>query len=411
MIKFGLLGKKLGHSYSPRIHNLLYGFDYSLYEKDEDQLEDFFSDGLIKGMNVTIPYKKEVMKYLTRISETAKEIGSVNTIIKTDSGYEGHNTDYYGFMYMVNTLKVDAKGKKVIVLGSGGAAQTVIYYFKKALAREIIVISRNGENNYENLYKHYDADIIVNCTPVGMYPDNLKSPVDLSPFSKLSGVLDLIYNPAETALILQAKEKNIPCINGLTMLVAQAKASAEIFLGTKIPDEKIEEITKILNFEMKNIVLVGMPGCGKTTLGKVLAHKLGRNFYDADIYLEQKYKTTIPTIFKKYGEEKFREMETEVLDELSKKSSAVISTGGGAVTQERNYNIIRQNSNVIWIKRDNSLLDTKDRPISQSMPREEIYKKREPLYNKFAHFSVLNMGTIDQCADDIINKLNYLEDR
>ncbi len=402
MIKFGLLGEKLGHSYSPEIHSMLQDYEYSLYEKQPHELDSFFENCPLKGFNVTIPYKKEVIKYLSHISDTAMEIGSVNTVVKTDKGYAGYNTDYYGFSYMVKSLGIDVKDKKVLVLGSGGAAQTVIYYFKKNNAKEVVVISRQGENNYSNIGRHYDADIIVNCTPVGMYPNNGISPVDLSNFNILTGVLDLIYNPADTKLILQAKAKNIPCANGLTMLVAQAKAAAEIFLDNQIPDSKTDKIVKKLNVQMKNIVLVGMPGCGKTTIGKLLAKKLNREFYDADTYLTQKYNMDIPTIFQKYGEDKFREMETDVLIELCKKSSAVISTGGGAVTIKQNYNIIRQNSNVFWVQRDNTLLDTTGRPISQASSADEIYKKRKPLYERFSDFTVINMGTPDECTEKII---------
>ena len=402
MKKFGLLGEKLGHSYSPQIHSMMYENNYDLYEKNAGELDAFFENCPLNGFNVTIPYKKDVIKYLSKISETAKEIGSVNTIIKTQNGFEGYNTDYYGFEYTVKKLGINPKNKKVLVIGSGGAAQTVICYFKNNGAKDIIVVSRQGENNYTNINRHFDADIIVNCTPVGMYPNNGISPIDLDGFNCLEGVIDLIYNPADTELILKAKAKNIPCINGLYMLVAQAKKSAEIFLDKKIDDSEIERITKAISNQMKNIVLIGMPGCGKTTIGKKLANKLNRSFYDADEYFEQKHQITIPEFFKAYGEEKFRQAETDVLNELCKKSSCIISTGGGAVTVPLNYNIIKQNSTVFLIERDLKLLATDGRPLSQANRLEDIYKKRKLLYDRFTDFKVTNMSSAELCADEII---------
>ncbi len=402
MKKFGLLGEKLGHSYSPQIHSMMYENDYELYEKKADELDAFFENCPLNGFNVTIPYKKAVIKYLSSMSDTAKKIGSVNTIIKTPNGFEGYNTDYYGFEFTVKKLGINPKGKKVLVLGSGGAAQTVICYFKNENAEDIVVISRQGKNNYNNINRHFDADIIVNCTPVGMYPNNGISPIDLEGFKSLEGIIDLIYNPADTELLLKAKAKNIPCINGLYMLVAQAKKAAEIFLNKEIDNSEIERITKAISNQMKNIVLIGMPGCGKSSVGKILADKLNRDFYDADQYFEQKHNISIPEFFKAYGEEKFRLAETEILKELCQKTSSIISTGGGAVTVPLNYNLIKQNSTVFLIERDLKLLVTDGRPLSQANPVEQIYKKRKLLYEKFADFKVENMSTPELCAEEII---------
>lgn len=402
-MEFGLLGKKLGHSYSPQIHSMLYPHPYSLIEKNEDELHSFFESFSYRGINVTIPYKKEVIKYLNKISPIAEKIGAVNTIVKTQKGLYGHNTDYYGFMYMVKKSGIDVKGKKVLVPGgTGGAAQTIIYTLNELGAKEIIGLSRKGENNYENLHLHRDASVIVNCTPVGMYPNNGESPLDLNIFPNLEGVLDIVYNPSFTRLLLDAKKRNIKYQNGLCMLIAQAKEAAELFLDKEFDEKIIDEIEKKLETQMKNIVLVGMPGCGKTTIGKELSKKLDREFFDADVYLEQKLGVDIPTIFKNEGEAFFRQKETEVLSELMKKSSLVISTGGGCVTVRENFDIILQNSIVVWIKRHNSMLATEGRPLSKLNSAEDIYKVRKPLYEEISHYEVENHTTIEDAVNSII---------
>ena len=271
----GLLGRKLGHSYSPQIHACLGDYSYTLFEKEPEEVADFLKSGDFTGLNVTIPYKKTVIPYLDELSPAAKKLGAVNTVVRREDGtLFGHNTDYFGFASLLKRSGLDVAGKKVLVLGSGGASNTVTAVLT-GLGAEAVVISRSGENNYENLQRHEDAAVIVNATPVGMYPNTGVSPVDLKRFPMLEGVLDVIYNPARTQLLLDAEAFQIPCANGLWMLVAQAKESAEYFTGKSIDDAVIAKIYGTLAAQMANIVLIGMPGCGKSTIGALLAEKLG----------------------------------------------------------------------------------------------------------------------------------------
>jgi len=402
---YGLLGRKLSHSYSPEIHEMLGSVPYRLYPIEPDCLNEFFQTNLFKGINVTIPYKKTVLPYCDSLSPVAQKLGAVNTIVRTDDGcIWGHNTDYYGFQYMLKKSGLNVKGKKVLVLGSGGASLTVNAVLRDEQA-QVITISRSGENNYSNINRHYDASIIVNATPVGMYPNAGESPLDLKHFPQLEGVLDLIYNPARTALLLQAEELGITAENGLWMLIAQAKESAQLFLGRTIPDSVIGEIHRKLRLKLENIVLIGMPGSGKTTIGRELAKQLGKTFVDADEEITQRAGKSIPEIFAQEGESYFRTLETEVLAELCKQSGIVISTGGGCVTQPINRNSLRQNSTVIWVKRDLSALPTDGRPLSQQSNLSEMYKIREPMYASFSDYAIDNIGCIQDSVEMILNIL------
>ena len=336
-MQFGLLGEKLGHSYSPAIHRLLGSFPYTLYEKGPEELEEFLLHGKFDGLNVTIPYKKDVIPYCSELTETAKALGAVNTIVrKRDGTLLGHNTDYYGFLSLVKRSRIPVEGKKVLVLGSGGASITAQAALR-TLGASVVVISRSGYNNYDSLYLHRDAAVIVNTTPVGMFPHTGSSPVCLSDFPALKGVVDLIYNPARTKLLLDAEARGITAVNGLWMLVSQAKESAQYFLGHFIDDGKVTEIYRKMQSQMENIILIGMPGCGKSALGQLLADQTGRKFVDADQAIEKKTHLTIPEIFRAGGETGFRKIETEVLSELGMQSGLVIATGGGCVTVPDNY--------------------------------------------------------------------------
>ena len=401
----GLLGQRLGHSYSPAIHAQLADYSYSLFEKEPENLEDFLKNGDFQGINVTIPYKKSVIPYLNQLSPIAARLGAVNTIVRQSDGtLIGHNTDYFGFKSMVQRSGLTPQGKKALVLGSGGASNTAVAVLKE-MGAEVIVISRSGPNNYENLNLHNDAAIIVNTTPVGMYPNVGISPIDLGAFSHLEGVLDVIYNPARTQLLLDAESRGLITMNGLWMLVAQAKESAEWFTNSSISSQRIEAIHQSLALQMENIVLIGMPGCGKSTVGKLLASKLGRKFVDADIAIEAHVGTTIPEIFAQQGEEGFRRIETEVLAHLGKQSNLVIATGGGCVTRPENYPLLHQNGKIIWLKRDISLLPTKGRPLSQSGKLTQMYQIRQPLYQQYADFSVENRQTPAHTVQEILNFL------
>ena len=407
-MKCGLLGRKLGHSYSPQIHGLLGDYSYDLFEKEPEELASFLKDGDFTGINVTIPYKKDVIPYLDALSPAAQKIGSVNTIVRrADGSLFGHNSDYFGFVSLVKHSGIAVEGKKVLVLGSGGTSNMVVTALRD-LGAAPVVISRSGENNYGNLHLHSDASVIVNATPVGMYPNTGVSPIDLRRFPALTGVLDVIYNPAKTQLLLDAEKLGIPHENGLWMLVAQAKEAAEYFTGKKLPDSCIEKIHGILSRQMKNVVLIGMPGCGKSTIGNLLARKLGRKFVDADEEIIQLAGKSIPEIFAQDGEEIFREWETMALEHLGKQSGLVIATGGGCVTRQRNYPALHQNGSIVWLERDLSLLPTDGRPLSQSNRLEEMYAVRKPMYEAFADVRVANTGSPEDTVTEILSKLEEL---
>lgn len=391
----GLLGKTLAHSYSPQIHGYLGDYSYKLFERQPEEIGEFLQNNDFTGLNVTIPYKKEVIPYCAALTDCARKMGAVNTIVRRPDGtLVGHNTDYFGLHYSIMRMGISLSGKKVLVLGSGGASGTAVKVLQE-LDAKVVIISRSGENNYTNLHLHADAAAIVNTTPVGMYPHAGTSPVNLDLFPRLEGVLDIIYNPARTKLLLDAAERGIPCENGLWMLIAQAKESAEWFTGKKISDTVIPEIYEKMRKRMENIVLVGMPGCGKSTVGRLLAQELGKEFVDADTEIIRTAQMTIPEIFEKFGEDGFRKVETQVLAELGQKSGLVIATGGGCVTRRENYPILHQNGIIIWIQRDISSLPTDGRPLSQTSSLEKMYQIRKPLYEYFADYTVSNNSSVE----------------
>ncbi len=404
----GLLGRKLGHSYSPQIHSQLGSYDYRLFEKEPGELEDFLKNGDFTGLNVTIPYKKDVIPFLDELSPRAKALGAVNTIVRRNGKLIGHNTDYFGFETMLLSTGVSLQGKKALVCGSGGASSTAAAVLK-AHGANVVVLSRTGNDNYQNLNRHSNAALIVNATPVGMYPNVEASPIeDLAAFPMLEGVLDLVYNPARTSILLKAEALGIPCVNGLRMLVAQAKESAEWFTGEPIDDSCIEMIYSRLRRQMENIILIGMPGCGKTTVGASLAKILSRPLKDADAELEQAVGRKITEILPTDGEASFRSLESETLLDLGKQSGLVIATGGGCVTIPNNYEKLHRNGTIVWLKRELDLLPTDGRPLSQTGHLQEMYQKRAPLYARFADFSVENSGDPQETAEEIIR---ILEDR
>lgn len=406
MLKCGLLGEKLGHSYSPQIHSMLADYEYKLFEKSPEELEDFLKSGEFDGLNVTIPYKKSVMPYCAELSPTAAQIGSVNTIVRrSDGSLYGDNTDAFGFENLILHNGIEVKGKKALVLGTGGASVTAQAVLKNLGASEVVVISRKGEDNYENIAKHADAEIIANTTPVGMYPNNGKAAVDLTQFPKLSGVLDVVYNPARTALLLQAEKLCIPCAGGLYMLVSQAKRSCELFTGKSIPDSEIDRIERVLSHQMQNIVIIGMPGSGKTAVSTMLAERLGRKIFDTDTIVSEKAGMTIPEIFAAQGEAGFRKLETEATAEVGKLSGNIISTGGGVVTVADNYELLHQNGVIVWIERDTNKLARDGRPISLSSDLNELYAARLPLYERFADIKADNNGDINDTVNAIMEMI------
>ena len=403
-MKCGLLGRKLGHSYSPQIHQHLADYSYTLFEREPEALEDFLRKGDFTGINVTIPYKKDVIPYLDALSPVARRMGAVNTIVRRDGKLIGHNTDYSGFRSMVDMSGLAVEGQKILVLGSGGASNTAVAVLRE-LGANAVIISRSGENNYTNLQRHADASVIVNCTPVGMYPFVGISPIDLELFPKLTGVLDVIYNPARTRLLLDAEKRGLVAMNGLWMLVAQARESAEWFTGSSISDEKIGQIHAALRAQMENIVLIGMPGCGKSTTGKLLAEHLGKRFVDADDAIIARAGMSIPEIFSRDGEAGFRALETEILAELGKQAGLVIATGGGCVTQEHNYDLLHQNGRIIWLRRDIDALPTDGRPLSQTGKLADMYAVRKPMYARFADHEIDNNHSPDATLAQIMEVL------
>ncbi len=401
-MRCGLLGEKLGHSYSPQIHALLVDYSYDLMEVAPEKLGKFLKSGDFSGLNVTIPYKKAVIPYCAELTPIARRLGAVNTLVRRpDGSLLGHNTDYFGFMAMVRRSGLDVAGKKCLVLGSGGASATAQAVLEELGAR-VVVISRSGPDNYGNLDRHSDAAVIVNATPVGMYPKTGTAPLSLDGFPALEGVLDLIYNPARTRLLQEAEDRALAAVNGLWMLVAQAKESAQWFLGREISDSAIGPIYGKLRRQMENIVLIGMPGAGKSTLAAMLAARTGLEAVDADELVEKMAGMPIPGIFEQEGEAGFRSWETKALEILGKERGKILATGGGCVTRPENRALLRQNGRVFWIRRDVGSLPKEGRPLSLAGDLAEMEARRRPMYQAFADDLIDNNGSLEDSAAQIL---------
>lgn len=397
-----LLGRRLGHSFSPEIHKALGCPGYGLRELEPEELPEFFKKREFSGLNVTIPYKLAVMPLVDEVSPEAREIGSVNTVVNRGGRLYAYNTDIDGFTAMLRSAGIELRGKKAVVLGSGGTSLTARAAAKKLDAAEIVVVSRSGEDNYENLSRHRDADVVINTTPVGMYPSCPAAPVDLTLFDRLSGVADVVYNPRRTGLLLQAERLNIPCTGGLRMLVWQAKRAEELFFDRSIPEARAETVLNELCRSTQNIVLIGMPGSGKSTIGRILSRISGREAVDTDAMVVEKAGMTIPEIFEKYGEEHFRRLETEAVAESGKRSGIIITCGGGVVTQERNYPLLHQNGVIFELRRDLEKLSTRARPLSRDLGAlRDMYEKRKPMYEAFRDVPVDNNGVFGAAAEYI----------
>lgn len=395
-MEYGLIGEKLGHSFSKTIHSYISDYNYELKEIAKSELKDFFVNPQFKAINVTIPYKQDVMPFLDVIDEAAKKIGAVNTVVNKDGTLYGYNTDFSGLKALIEHANIDIQSKKVLILGSGGTSKTAFAVAESLGAKEIYRVSRSGGNGLityrdaETL--HNDADVIINTTPCGMYPNNDGAAIDVSKFKKLSGVVDAVYNPLNTELILKARELGIKATGGLYMLVAQGVFVAEKFIDKDIDKSLIDKIYNKLLAEKQNLVLIGMPSCGKTTIGKRIANELSLAFLDSDEEIVNAEGRAIREIFETDGEKYFRTLESEVIAELSKKQSAVISTGGGAVLDKRNIDRLRQNGFIVFIDRPIELLvSTDDRPLSSN--REELtkrYNERYQIYCNSADYIIKN---------------------
>ena len=407
-MEYGLLGERLGHSFSPQIHRDLAGYDYQLLPTPPEAVEDLFARRAFQGLNVTIPYKRTVMPLCDEIDPRAAAIGAVNTVVNRNGRLTGYNTDIDGFLYMARRAGVDMAGKKVVILGSGGTSRTARAAAGELGAREIVTVSRRGEDNYQNLSRHADAQVLVNTTPVGMYPNWGQSPVSLESFPALEGVLDVVYNPLRTALLLQAEERGLPRSCGLPMLVAQAKRAAELFTGQNIGDSRTEAVLHGLRRQLTSIVLIGMPGCGKTTVGRALAEKLGRTFVDLDEEIVRRAGMPIPEIFAREGEAGFRERESALVREFGERTGLVVSTGGGVVTRRENYIPLKQNGLLLHLRRDPAALPTDGRPLSQATAPEELWRRRAPLYAAFADGEIDNNGTLAGTLEEIEKEMTKL---
>lgn len=404
---YGLLGEHLGHSFSPFLHHALGDEAYRLYELPVQELEAFVKQENIGGLNVTIPYKETVLPLADELSPAVEAIGAANTLYRRDGRLIAENTDVLGFLYLLDANRIDVDGKKVLVFGSGGASKAVLEALRRKGAGEVLVVSRRGGDapliSYDELPDHTDADVVVNTTPVGMYPDNLASVTDLSRFDHLSGVVDIVYNPLRTGLLLQAEALGIPHANGLGMLVAQAVRAHEFFFDTNVDDRVIEDLTARLTRTATNLVLIGMPGSGKSSVAKLLSEKTGREVVELDRAIEEAAGKPIPAIFAEDGEDVFRDLESSCIAAAGARNGVILSLGGGAVTRERNYLPLHQNGRIYCLKRDLSLLAMDGRPLSKDLDTlRTMEQERAPMYERFADVTVVNDGTLEDAADAIL---------
>ncbi len=395
-MEYGLIGEKLSHSFSKVVHSQIADYKYELKEIARGEIEAFFKNPQFKAINVTIPYKQDVIPFLDVIDETAEKIGAVNTVVNKCGKLYGYNTDFSGLKALIERANIELLSKKVLILGSGATSKTALAVAKTLGAKEIYSISRSGGKGlltYEEAKSiHNDADVIINTTPCGMYPNNDGIAVDITKFKKLSGVVDVVYNPLNTELVLKASELGIKAIGGLYMLVAQGVFAAEKFMDKEINKSQIDRIYNKLLKEKQNLVLIGMPSSGKTTLGKMIADELALDFLDSDEEIVKAEGRTIREIFEADGEKHFRTLETKVISEFSKRQSSVISTGGGAVLDKNNISKLRQNGFIVFIDRPiELLLSTDDRPLSSN--KEELikrYNERYGIYCNCADYTVKN---------------------
>ena len=385
-MKFGLLGRTLGHSFSPRIHNALGNTNYELFEREPSQLQEFFANPELQGINITFPYKVNALEACDVVDPRAERIGCVNTMVRKDGKWHGYNTDYDGFVFTLKHAGIDVSGKECIILGDGASSATVHVALEDLGAKSITHLSRKTAPLYTDAPNYYEtAQIIINCTPIGMYPHNPASLIDIMQFSKLEGVVDLIYNPRRTILLLQAEMMDVPHCDGLPFLVAQGVEAANHFRGESLGTKEIEQILRDMRREKENIILIGMPGVGKTTVGKALGEEMGRTCIDVDHELEKEI-GDISTYITEQGEPAFREKEAEMIAKLGTQTGLVISTGGGCVTVPKNYAHLRQNGRIYQLTQPIENLSTSGRVLSSGGIERlrELEEIRTPMYESFA---------------------------
>lgn len=413
-MKYGLIGEKLSHSYSCEIHKSIADYEYELKELAPCSLDEFFAKRDFGAINVTIPYKQKVFDYLDSISDEASKIGAVNTIVKKDGKLFGYNTDYYGIVALLHKVDINPQGKKVLILGTGGTSNTAHAVFKDLGASQILKVSRKKSEDAityaEAQSEHRDTQIIFNATPVGMYPRDEECPIDLSVFKVLEGVLDAVYHPLNTNLVLQARQLNVKAIGGLYMLSAQAVYASKLFVGESIDDVDKSLIDKAYSSVLKqkqNIVLVGMPSSGKSSVGIALAKLLNREYIDTDIEVEKRIVMPIADFFEKSGEQSFREIESEIIQGVSKESGLIVATGGGSVLNADNVNALKRNGVIVFLDRDlKNLITTSSRPLSSNKSKlEGLFEQRYQIYCDVLDIRIDGNKSVEDVAKDIIKEL------
>ncbi len=419
---YGLLGDNLGYSYSPRTHAMLGGYDYQLMEMTREEAATFVRSGEWTGLNVSVPYQEAIMPLCDTVTDSVRKVGSVNALVKREDGSIcGHNTDYFGFSYLLNANGIDVTGRKVVVLGKGGLAKAVHAVLRDRGAQEVVMVGEGGDVSLDGLSDHRDAEYVVNASAVGMYPDCPTSLIDLEPFSctgelregyrdGLFGFVDTVYNPLRSGMAIQAEKLGVPAATGLPMFVAQVKASVELFTGKSVSMSQMETALRRVAFDAANIVLIGMPSAGKSTIGGLVAKKLKREFVDIDDHIPLAVGKSIPEIFAEDGEEAFRDIETEVTGEVCKGSGQVVACGGGVVTQPRNYDLLHQNGVIVMLRRPLDQLISNGRPMSISKGIPRLARERAPRYISWADVVVDNTLTPERVADRLIDAvLTYFD--
>ncbi len=408
-MRYGCIGEHLPHSFSKEIHGEIGSYDYALKELAPDEIPAFMTEKNFSGINVTIPYKQAVIPFLDYMDQTAKAIGAVNTVVNRNGELRGYNTDLFGLTWLIRRIGLDLSGRKVLILGTGGTSRTAAYTAQALGARSIMKVSRtakDGAISYdEALRKHTDAEIILNTTPCGMYPHPAEQPLSLKPFTRLQGIADVIYNPLRSRLVLEARAHGLPAEGGLYMLVAQAVRASELFLDVTYPEDLTDRIYGRILHRKENLVLIGMPGSGKSAVGRALAEQTGLPFFDTDQLIVDRAGKPITKIFRDSGEKAFRDLESDVIRELSLRSSIIISTGGGAVLRPENVTALKQNGRLLWLDRDpDSLVPTGDRPLADTEDKmRNLYREREPVYRSAADRIIPVNGTPEQLAGIILN--------